>query len=149
MLAGVQMAHVPYRGVAPALNDLVAGHVQFMVDNLTTSLPHVRDGKLRALAVTSADRSTLLPDIPSVTEALPEFQATGWLGIGAPRGTPAETIALLNREVNACLAEPGRRKTCRTGRLADVDAPADFGKLISDETTKWSKVAAFAGIKSD
>jgi tripartite-type tricarboxylate transporter receptor subunit TctC len=150
MMAGVSMVHVPYRGGAPAMTDLLGGQVQVMFDNLPTSIENIRAGKLRALAVTSTTRSELLPDVPTVAEFLPGYEASAWYGVGAPRNTPDEVIGRLNKEINAALADPRM-----LARVADMGAtllagsPADFGKLIANETEKWSKVVKFAGIRAD
>jgi tripartite-type tricarboxylate transporter receptor subunit TctC len=150
MMAGVDMVHVPYRGGGPALNDLLGGQVQVMFPATVSSLQYIRAGRLRALAVTSATRSDALPDIPTVGDFLPGYEATGWFGIGTPKGTPVEIIDMLNKEINAALAEPKMKS-----RLADLGgtvlpgSPADFGKLIADETEKWGKVIRAANIKAD
>jgi tripartite-type tricarboxylate transporter receptor subunit TctC len=150
MMAGVNLVHVPYRGTGPMLTDLIGGPVQVAFDPLPASIQHIRAGKLRALAVTAATRSDALPDVPTVGEFLPSYDASGWYGIGAPQGTPAEIIGKLNKEVNAALADPKIKS-----RLADlagtplVGTPADFGKLIADDTEKWAKVVKFIGIKAD
>jgi tripartite-type tricarboxylate transporter receptor subunit TctC len=150
MLTGVDMIHVPYRGAAPALIDLLAGQVQIMFDNLASSLTYVRAGKLRPLAVTTAQRSPALPEVPTVGEFVPGFEASGQFGIGAPKATPTEIVARLNREIDAGLQDPDMR-----ARLADLGGtiiagtPADFGRLIADETEKWGKVVKFAGIKAE
>jgi tripartite-type tricarboxylate transporter receptor subunit TctC len=150
MMTGVNIVHVPYRGNAPALTDLLAGQMQVMFDNVLSSIEYIRAGKLRALAVTAAMRSDLLPDVPTVGEFVPGYEASGWAGIGAPRATPTEIVEKLNREINAALADPKMK-----ARLADLGgtvlagAPADFGKLIVDETEKWAKVVKFAGIKPE
>jgi tripartite-type tricarboxylate transporter receptor subunit TctC len=150
MMAGVSMVHVPYRGGAPAMTDLLGGQVQVMFDNLPTSIEYIRAGKLRVLAVTGATRSALLPDVPTLADFLPGYEATAWYGVGAPTNTPEEIIDRLNKEINAALADPRMQ-----ARLADMGAtllassPADFGKLIADETDKWSKVVKFAGIKAE
>jgi tripartite-type tricarboxylate transporter receptor subunit TctC len=150
MMAGVNMLHVPYRGAAPALTDLLGGQVQVMFDNLTSSIEHIRTGKLRALAVTTAVRSEALLDVPTVGDFLPGFEASGLYGLGAPKATPAAIIERLNQEINAGLADPKIK-----ARLADLGgtmlpgSPADFGKLIAEETEKWAKVVKFAGIKPE
>jgi tripartite-type tricarboxylate transporter receptor subunit TctC len=150
MMTGVEMLHVPYRGAAPALTDLIGGQVHIMFDNMASSLEPVRAGKLRALAVTSATRSELLPDIPTVSDFVPGFEASARFGLGAPKNTPAGIVDRLNREVNAGLADP-RVKS----RFADVAAevlpgsPADFGRLIAEETEKWGKVVRTASIKPE
>ncbi len=149
MMAGVDMVHVPYRGTAPALTDLLGGQVEVMFAPCP-SIEHIRGGKLRALAVTTAKRSEELPDIPTVDDFVPGYEASVWLGIGAPKNTPAEIVDKLNKEINAGLADPKMK-----ARLADLGgtvlagSPADFGKLIADETEKWGKVIKFAGIKPE
>jgi tripartite-type tricarboxylate transporter receptor subunit TctC len=148
MMAGVNLVHVPYRGSGPALIDLLAGQVQVSFPSMTSSIEYVRTGKLRALAVTTATRSEALPDIPTVGEFVPGYEASAWYGIGAPRNTPVEVIDKLNKEINAGLADPKIK-----ARLADLGnaplalSPADFGKLIAEETEKWAKVVKFAGAK--
>jgi tripartite-type tricarboxylate transporter receptor subunit TctC len=150
MMAGVNMVHVPYRGGGPALPDLLAGQVQVMFPSMSSSIEYVRTGKLRALAVTTATRSDALPQVSTVSDFVPGFEATLWTGIGAPKNTPADIVDKLNREINAGLADPTIK-----ARLADlggtplVGSPADFGKLIADETEKWAKVVKFAGIKPE
>ena len=150
MMAGVDLVHVPYRGGGLALTDLLGGQVQIRFDPMPSSIEYIRAGRLRALAVTTETRSEVLPDIPTVAEFVPGYEASAWFGIGAPRGTPAEVIDKLNKEINAGLADPKLR-----ARLADLGgiviggSPADFGKLIADETEKWAKVIKFTGIKAD
>jgi tripartite-type tricarboxylate transporter receptor subunit TctC len=150
MMAGVNMVHVPYRGAAPAMTDLIAGQVQVMFILPITAIEHVKASKLRPLAVTSATRLEILPDIPTVSEFLPGYEASGFFGVGAPKTTPAEIIDKLNMEINAALADPKIK-----ARLADEGggqfalSPADFGKLIADETEKWARVVKFAGIKPE
>jgi tripartite-type tricarboxylate transporter receptor subunit TctC len=147
-MAGVDMVHVPYRGAAPALTDLLAGQVQIMFDNMTSSVEHVRTGKLRGLAVTTAARSEALPDLPIVGDFVPGYEASGIYGIGMPKDTPPDIIGKRNREINAAIADP-RIKT----RLADLGGivvtgtPADFGKILAEEVEKWSKVVKFSGAK--
>ena len=144
------MIHVPYRGAGPALTDLLAGQVQVYFANTIASIEYIRAGKLRALAVTTATRSEALPDIPTVGEFVPGYEASGWSGIGAPKGTPAEIVEKLNREINAGLADPRMK-----ARLADLGgevlslSPADFSKLIAEETEKWAKVIRAANIKAE
>src|SRR5262245_50253367 len=149
MMAGVDLIAVPYRGgEGSALPDLISGQVQVMFGAMPSSLGYVRGGKLRALAVTSATRQEALPDVPTVGEFLPGYEARGWYGIVAPRGTPIAIVETLNKEINAALADPNMRK-----RLTDLGvavfagSPADFAKFIVDETEKWAKVVKFAGIK--
>jgi len=150
MMTGVNMVHVPYRGGAPALTDLLGGQVQVYFTGTVSSIEYIKTGRLRALAVTTATRSEALPDVPTVSEFVPGYEASGWFGVGAPKSTPTEIIDKLNNEVNAALADPKMK-----ARLADVGgsalsgSPADFGKLIADETEKWAKVIKFAGIKAD
>jgi tripartite-type tricarboxylate transporter receptor subunit TctC len=150
VMTGVAMIHVPYRGEAPALTDLLGGQVQVLFGSILVSIEQIRAGKLRALAVTTATRSDALPDIPTVGEFLPGFEASGWWGVGAPKNTPAEIVEKLNKEINAVLAEP-KMKT----QLADLDSvptpmsPADFRRLIADETEKWGKVIRAANIKAE
>jgi tripartite-type tricarboxylate transporter receptor subunit TctC len=150
IMAGVDMVHVPYRGGGPAVTDLIAGQVQVMFATTVESIGYIRAGRLRALAVTTATRSEELPDIPTVAEFVPGYEASGWFGIGAPKNTPVEIIQTLNREINAGLADPKMK-----ARLADLGgtvlpgSPTDFGKLIADETEKWAKVIKSAGIKAE
>ena len=149
MMAGVNLIHVPYRGNAPALTDLIAGQIEVLFPSLGSSIEYVKTGKLRALAVTGATRSDAVPDLPTVAETLPGYQAASFYGIGAPRNTPAEVVEVLNKAVNAGLADP--KLTARLTDLGSVPLPgqpATFGKLITDETEKWGKVIRFAGIKS-
>jgi tripartite-type tricarboxylate transporter receptor subunit TctC len=149
MQAGIDMVHVPYRGSAPALTDLIGGQVQVLFASATTAMEHIRTGSVRALAVTAAVRSEALPDVPAVGESLPGFEASFWTGLGAPRNTPAEIITTLNAEINAALGD--RRIKARIADLGGTVMPgsaADFGKLIVEETEKWAKVIKFAGIKA-
>jgi len=149
-MTGVNIQHVPYRGAAPALTDLIAGQVQLYFVTTPASIDYIRTGKLRALAVTTATRSEALPDIPSVSEFVPGYEASAWWGVGAPKDTPADIVETLNKEINATLADPKMK-----ARLADLGckvlagSPADFGKLIADETEKWAKVIKFVGVKAD
>jgi tripartite-type tricarboxylate transporter receptor subunit TctC len=148
MMTGVNMVHVPYRGEAPALTDLIGGQVQVMFGVMPSSIQHIRSGKLRALAVTTATRSEALPDIPPIGEFVPGYEASAAFGLGAPKNTASGIIAKLNSEINAALADAKMK-----ARLADLGttvlpgSPADFGKLIAAETEKWSKVVKFAGMK--
>ena len=150
MMAGVDMVHVPYRGGGPALKDLLGGQVQVYFAPTVTSIEYIKAGRLRALAVTGAARLDALPDIPTVAEFVPGYEASGWYGIGAPKNTPAEIVEKLNKETNAALVDPKMK-----ARLLDLGGtpmpmtPADFGKLIADETEKWGKVVKFAGIKAN
>jgi tripartite-type tricarboxylate transporter receptor subunit TctC len=148
MMTGVNMVHIPYRGDAPAVTDLISGQVQVMFCNTVSSIEHIKAGRLRALAVTTATRSDTLPDLPTVGEFVQGYEASAWWGIGAPKNTPAEIVEKLNAEINAGLADPKMK-----ARLADLGgtvlpgSPAEFGKLIADETEKWAKVIKFARIK--
>jgi len=141
MMTGVDLLHVPYRGSAPALTDMLAGQVHLMFDNMPPSLPHIKAGKLRALGVTTAQRSQALPDVPAVAETVAGYEASAFFGVAVPKGTPANIIERLNREVNAALKDPKI-----AARLADLGGvqiggtPADFTKLVEDETAKWEKV---------
>jgi tripartite-type tricarboxylate transporter receptor subunit TctC len=150
MLTGVKLTHVPYRGGVPAVTDLLGGQVQVYFDGISGSLEYVRTGKLRALAVTSAGRADVLPDVPSISEFVPGYDVTGWYGIGAPKDTPAEIVDKLNTEINAGLADP--KLKARLGDLGYVTfptSPAGFGTFIAAETEKWAKVVKFAGIKPE
>jgi tripartite-type tricarboxylate transporter receptor subunit TctC len=150
MMTGVDMLHVPYRGSAPALTDLMGGQVQVLFDNMPSSVEYIKAGKLRPLAVTTAARSDALPGVPTVAETVPGYEASAWFGLGAPKGTPAEIVEKLNAAVNAGLADPKLK-----ARLADlggtmlVGPPAEFGKLIAEETEKWAKVVKFSGARPD
>jgi tripartite-type tricarboxylate transporter receptor subunit TctC len=150
MMTGINMVHVPYRGGAPAIADLLGGQVQVIFDVLSESIEYIRAGRLRPLAVTTAMRSEALPDLPTVGDFVPGYETSAWFGVGAPRNTPAAIIDKLNKEINAGLADPRIK-----ARFADLGAtvfpgsPADFGKFIVDETAKWAKVVKFAGAKAD
>jgi tripartite-type tricarboxylate transporter receptor subunit TctC len=149
MMAGVNLIHVPYRGNAPALTDLIAGQIEVLFPSLGSSIEYVKTGKLRALAVTGTTRSDVVPDLPTVAETLPGYQAASFYGIGAPRNTPAEVVEVLNKAVNAGLADPKlKARLAGLGSVPLPGPPATFGKLIADETEKWGKVIRFAGIKS-
>jgi tripartite-type tricarboxylate transporter receptor subunit TctC len=150
MMAGVNMIHVPYRGVAPALTDLLGGQVQVTFATMPSSIEYIRAGKLRALAVTTATRSEALPDIPTVSDFVPGYEASNWYGVGAPKGTPAEVIDKLNRETNEILADPkAKARLADLGGTTLVGSPADFGKLIAEETEKWGNVIRVLNIKAD
>jgi tripartite-type tricarboxylate transporter receptor subunit TctC len=147
LMTGIEMVHVPYRGGAPAMSDLIAGQVQVMFSNLPAA-EYIRAGKLRALAVTTASRSDELPDVPTVGEFVPDYEASAWYGLGAPKGTAAEIVETFNRETNAALADPAiKARLADFGGRALVGSPADFGRLIAEETEKWAKVVKFANIK--
>ena len=148
MMTGVNMVHVPYRGSGPALTDLLGGQVQVMFVDLPSSIEYVRSGKLRALAVTTAMRSEVSPDIPTVAEFLPGYEASGWNGVGAPKNTPAEIVERLNKEINAALADPKMKvRLAELGTTPFMLSSTDFGKFIADETEKWAKVIRAANIK--
>jgi len=151
MMAGVEMVHVPYRGSTPALTDLLGGRVQVMFDATTSSLPHISSGKLRPLAVTTATRSELLPDIPTIGDFVPGYEAHGWIGFGAPKNTPATVVDRLNNEINSAISDSAIR-----ARLVDLgglvpppSSPTDFGKFVADETKKWAKVIRAANIRPE
>jgi tripartite-type tricarboxylate transporter receptor subunit TctC len=150
IMSRIEMLHVPYRGSAPMLIDLLSGQVQLAFDNLPASIGHIRAGKLRALAVTTTIRSEALPDIPTLDEALPGFEASAWIGVGAPKETPAEVIGILNKEINAGLADPKiKARIAELSGMAFAGSPADFGKLIAEQTEKWGKVIRAANIKPE
>jgi tripartite-type tricarboxylate transporter receptor subunit TctC len=150
MMAGVNMVHVPYRSAGAALTDLLSGEVQVYFGTTASSMEYIKAGKVRALGVTSVTRSQALPDVPIIADSVPGYEATVWYGLGAPRTTPVEIIDKLNREINACLADPKLQ-----ARLADLGGtvlagtPGDFRKLIAEETVKWGKVVKFASIKAE
>jgi len=149
-LARVDMVHVPYRGGGPALIDLVAGQVPVMFDTLATSIEHIKAGKLRALAVTSELRSEMLPDVPTIGDFVPGYEAIGWQGVGAPRNTPVEVLNKLHSNINACLADPKvRTRIVELGYAASVSSQAEFGKFVADYTDKWAKVIRAANIKPE
>jgi tripartite-type tricarboxylate transporter receptor subunit TctC len=150
MMTGVELTHVPYRGSGPALNDLLGGQVQMMFDNVPSSIEHVRAGRLRALAVTSATRWEGLPDLPAVAEFVPGYEASSWYGIVAPKNIPADIVDTLNSTINGALADPTmKRKLGELGGDVLALSPAETGKMIAGETEKWLKVVRFAGIKSE
>ena len=150
MMTGVDLVHVPYRGGAPAIADLMGGQLQVMFDVMPEAIEYIRSGRLRSLAVTTAQRYPAMPDVPTVGEFLPGYEASYWWGVGAPRNTPVEVINKLNREINGALTDPKIK-----ARLADLGgtvlpgSPADFAKLIADETEKWGKVIRAANIKPE
>jgi tripartite-type tricarboxylate transporter receptor subunit TctC len=148
LMTGVDLVHVPYRGSGLALTDLLGGQVQVMFDNMVSSISHIKEGKLRALALTTSTRSEALPDIPTVGEFVPGYEASGHQGIGAPRNTPEEIVATLNKEINAGLADSRlKARLAELGGVVLTGSPADFGRFIAAETEKWGKVVKFAGIK--
>jgi len=150
IMAGVNLVHVPYRGASPAITDLLGGQVQVFFSTMPACIQHVRAGSLRALAVTTAQRSDALPDVPTVSEFLTGYEASGWYGIGAPRNTPAEIVEKLNREVNAGLADPKLiSQLGEQGATAFANSPADLGRFIADETAKWGNVIRAANLHAD
>jgi tripartite-type tricarboxylate transporter receptor subunit TctC len=150
MLAGVEMVHVPYRGAGPAMTDLIGGQVQVMFVAPVVAVEQIAAGKVRALAVTTATRADVMPELPAVAEFVPGYESSVWFGIMAPKGTPAEIVSRLNREINAGLADPALRgKIDALGGGIAASSPEDFGKLIAVETEKWGKVVRFAGIKPE
>ena len=150
MLAGVEMTHVPYRGLVPALSDLLGDQVQVVFSTIVSAIEFVKAGKLRALAVTSATRGEALPDIGSMSEFVPGFQASQWYGIGAPRNTPADIVDRLNGEINLGLADPATKlRIANLGGSVHAGSPADFGTFIAAETERWAQVVKFAGAKPD
>jgi tripartite-type tricarboxylate transporter receptor subunit TctC len=150
MMAGIDMVHIPYRGGAPMVTNLIGGQVQVAFDVMVTSLPHVRTGALRALGVAGKNRYEMLPDVPSIAETLPGYEARTWAGVGVPNGTPPEIIARLNREINAGLANPTiTARLAEVGTIPMILTAAEFGALIAAESEKWAKVVKFAGIKPE
>jgi len=150
MMAGINMVHVPYRGGAPMVTDLVGGQVQVGFDVMVTSLPHIRTGTLRALAVAGQSRFDMLPDVPSIAETLPGYEARTWAGVGAPRGTPPEIIARLNREISAGLENPTiKARLAEVGTIPMILTATEFGAYIVAESEKWAQVVKFAGIKAE
>jgi tripartite-type tricarboxylate transporter receptor subunit TctC len=150
MMTGANMVHVPYRGAAPALTDLLGGQVQVYFGAAPASIEYIRSGKLRALGVTTATRSEAVPDIPTVGEFVPGYEASAWYGVGAPKNTPREIIDKLNKEIVAALADPKiKARLADQGSTVLAGSPADFGKLIAEETEKWGKVVKFSGMRPD
>ena len=146
-MTGIQMQHVPYRGSAPALTDLLAGQVHVMFDNLPPSMQHIKAGTLRPLGVTTAERSPELPDVPTVAETVPGYEASAFFGLSAPKGTPREIIELINKEVNLALKDPDIRAKLKTlGGIPIAGTPEDFGKIVASETGKWEKVVRGANL---
>ena len=147
MMTGVQITHIPYKGSAPALTDMIAGTVHVMFDNMPSSLPHIQAGKLRALAVTTSKRSDALPDVPTVAETVPGYEASAFFGMSAPKGTPPEIIDKLNKEINAALADPKvKARLADLGGIVIPGTPADFGNVVAEETDKWAKVIKAGGV---
>jgi tripartite-type tricarboxylate transporter receptor subunit TctC len=147
MMTGVQMTHIPYKGSAPALTDLIAGTVHVMFDNMPSSLAHIQGGKLRALAVTTAKRSDALPDVPTVADTVPGYEASAFFGMSVPKGTPPEIIDKLNKEINAGLADPKiKARLFDLGGMLIPGTPEDFGKVVAEETDKWAKVIKTGGV---
>ena len=147
IMTGVDLTHVPYRGSAPALTDMISGTVQVMFDNMPSSLPHIQAGKLRALAVTTAQRSDALPGVPTVAETVPGYEASAFFGMSVPRGTPADVIDQLNHEINAALADAAMKaKLAELGGMLTPGSPAEFGRTIAEETDKWAKVIKSGGV---
>ena len=150
MMTGIDVVHVPFRGTPAAQSAIMAGDVHGMFDAVGASLPHIQAGALRALGVTATARLRVLPDTPLIGDVVPGYAVTGWLGFGAPKGTPPEIVEQLNREVNAALADPAvKTRMAELGSDILTGSPADFGKLIAEETDKWAKVVKFAGLKAD
>jgi tripartite-type tricarboxylate transporter receptor subunit TctC len=150
MMTGVDMVHVPYRGAAPALTDLLGNQVQAMFDNLPSSIGHIQAGRLRALAVTTAERSKALPGVPTVAETVPGYEASAWFGMAVPKGTPRAVIDKLNRQVNAALADPAMQaKLAELGGILISGTPEGFGEIIADETEKWRKVVKATGATAE
>src|SRR5580658_3286538 len=150
MMTGTELVHVPYRGAAPALTDMLGGQVQVMFDNLPSSIGHIQGGRLRALAVTTAERAKALPDVPTVAETVPGYEASAWFGMAVPKGTPRPIIDKLNKTVNEALADPAMQaKLAELGGTNIPGTPEAFGKIISDETDKWSKVVKATGATAE
>ena len=150
MMTGVELVHVPYRGAAPALTDLLANQVQVMFDNLPSSIGHIQGGRLRELAVTTAAPSKALPGVPTVAETVPGYEASAWFGMAVPRGTPRPILDKLNRLVNEALADPGMQaKLADLGGILIPGTPENFGKVIADETAKWAKVVQATGASAE
>jgi tripartite-type tricarboxylate transporter receptor subunit TctC len=149
-MTGIQMKHIPYKGAGPATTDLLAGQVDLIFDNMPSIISHIRGGQLRALGVTTAQRSPALPDVPAIAEVVPGYEASAWFGLSAPKGTPRDAIDRLNREINAALADPAMK-----ARLADLGGvpipgtPEEFWALHRMETEKWAKIVQFSGAKAD
>jgi tripartite-type tricarboxylate transporter receptor subunit TctC len=149
-MTGIKMTHVPYRGSAPAITDMIAGTVDVLFDNMPASIEFIRSGKMRALAVTTETRNPALPDVPTVGDTVPGYEASAWFGMGVPKGTPAGVVEKLNKSVNEALADPKvNTKLADLGGVPLAGTPQDFGKVMTSEVEKWSKVVKFAGISID
>jgi tripartite-type tricarboxylate transporter receptor subunit TctC len=149
-MAGIQFTHVPYRGSAPGLTDVMSGHIQGMFDNVTSSFEFVRNGKLRALGVTTKERSEILPDVPSISDTLPGFETSSFYGVGAPHGTPVEIVDVLNKQINAALADPGiKRKIADLGAIPITGDAKQFAAMLTVETDRWRKVVEMSGQRKE
>jgi tripartite-type tricarboxylate transporter receptor subunit TctC len=149
MMTSTKMLHVPYRGIAPALADLLAGRIHVLVDNMATAIEHIKGGKVRALGVTTSFRSPLLPDVPTISESVPGYEASSWYGVTAPKDTPAEIVNALNAEINTILADRAIiERFAGMGAATLPGTPAEFGKLLADETDKWGRVVRFANARA-
>ena len=150
MMTGINMVHVPYRSVAAGITDMLSGQVQVTFGTTASTIAYIRAGTLRALAVTTATRSEALPDLPTIAEFVPGYEASAWFGVGAPRNTPTEIVNKLNTEINACLADPSlKARLVDLGGITLAGSPADFARLIVEETAKWAKVVKFSGVKAE
>jgi tripartite-type tricarboxylate transporter receptor subunit TctC len=150
MMTGVELVHVPYRGAGPALTDMLSGQVQVMFDNLPSSIGHIQGGRLRAIAVTTADRAKALPDVPTIAETVPGYEASAWFGMAVPKGTPRAIIDKLNHTINDALADPAMQaKLAELGGTLIAGTPEDFGKIVADETAKWAKVVKATGATAE
>jgi tripartite-type tricarboxylate transporter receptor subunit TctC len=150
MMAGVNMLHVPYRGLSPALTDLLGGQVQVVFSTMPASIEYIKAGNLRPLALTTATRSEVLPDVPTLRDFVPGYEASQWYGVGAPKNTPVEIVDKLNKEINTTLADPKMKaRLAEFGGTPMPMTPAEFTRLILDETEKWGKVVKFAGLKPE
>src|SRR5260221_10931007 len=149
-MTGVDLVHVPYRGAGSALTDLISGQVQMMIDPIPSSIEYIRAGTLRALAVTSKTRSGALPDVPTVGEFVPGYEASGFVGVSEPKNTPIEIVERLNRTINAALESPtAKARFAELGSVVLPGSPADFEKFFAEETEKWAKVVKFSGAKAN
>jgi len=148
MMTGIDIVHVPYRGQAPAMTDLLGGRVQVMFDPVVSSIGHIRNGELRALAVTTSTRSEALPDVPPLSDSVPGYEASIWFGVGAPRHTPSDIVDRLNREINAGLADPNlKKRLAEMGTVPSIMSPEEYGKFVAEEVEKWGKVVRAAHLK--